>query len=100
RFVNAWGKAMVWAMANPDKAVGHFLAANADKNKDQETRSFNDSSSLIKGDGSFFVFDPARLKINVDFVSEQYQAAVKVDDVYTNQFVQKLPASYLQGKLQ
>jgi NitT/TauT family transport system substrate-binding protein len=99
RFVNAWGKAMVWALANPDKAVGHFLAANAGKNKDQETRSFTDSVSLIKGDGSFFVFDPARLKINVDFVSEQYQAAVKLDDVYTNQFVQKLPPNYLQGKL-
>jgi NitT/TauT family transport system substrate-binding protein len=100
RFVNAWGKAMVWAMANPDKAVGHFLAANPDKNKDQETRSFNESAPLIKGDGSFFVFDAARLKVNVDFVNEQYQAAVKVEEIHTNQFVQKLPASYLQGKLQ
>jgi NitT/TauT family transport system substrate-binding protein len=100
RFVNAWGKAMVWAMANPDKAVGHFLAANPDKNKDQETRSFNESAPLIKGDGSFFVFDAARLKVNVDFVNEQYQAAVKAEEIHTNQFVQKLPASYLQGKLQ
>lgn len=100
RFVNAWAKAMVWAMANPDKAVGHFLAANPAKDKDQETRSFNESAPLIKGDGSFFVFDPVRLKVNVDFVNEQYQAGVKVEDVHTNQFVQKLPASYLQGKLQ
>ena len=98
RFVNAWGKAMVWALANPDKAVANFLSANPEKNKDQETRSFNDSSSLIKGPASFFVFDPARVKVNVDFVNEQYQAGVKVDDVYTNQFVEKLPANYLQGK--
>lgn len=99
RFVNAWAKATVWSLANSDKAVGDFLAANADKNKDQESRSFNESVPLIKGDGKLFTFDPQRLQINVDFVKDQYKSTVNAADVYTNEFVQKLPPSYLQGKL-
>lgn len=100
RFVSAWAKATVWSIANPDKAVADFLAANPDKNKDQETRSFNASVPLIKGTGTLFRFDPDRVKVNVDFVNEQYGAKVKVDDVYTNDLVQKLPAAYLRGALQ
>lgn len=99
RFVSAWAKATVWALANGDKAVADFLAANPDKNKDQETRSFTASVPLIKGTGKLLLFDPQRLQVNVDFVKEQYKTTVKTDDVYTNQFVQKLPPSYLEGKL-
>lgn len=99
RFVNAWAKATVWSIANPDKAVADFIAANPDKNKDQETRSFNSAVPLIKGTGTLFRFDADRIKLNVDFVNAEYAGKVKADDVYTNDFVQKLPAAYLQGKL-
>lgn len=100
RFVNAWAKATLWTLANRDKAVGDFLAANPDKQKDLETQSFIASEPMIKGDGTYFAFDPAKLKLNVDFVNTQYGSTLKVEDVYTNEFVQKLPAGYTQGKLQ
>lgn len=99
RFVNAWAKATLWTLANPDKAVGDFLTANPDKQKDLETQSLDASKPMIKGDGTFFVFDPAKLKLNVDFVNTQYSSTLKVEDVYTNQFVDKLPGGYTQGKL-
>jgi NitT/TauT family transport system substrate-binding protein len=100
RFVNAWAKATLWTLANRDKAVGDFLAANPDKQKELETQSFTASEPMIKGDGTYFAFDPAKLKLNVDFVNAQYGSTLKIDDVYTNEFVQKLPAGYTQGKLQ
>ena len=36
----------------------------------------------------------------MDFVNVQYSNTLKLDDVYTNQFVEKLPSGYNQGKLQ
>lgn len=100
RFVNAWAKATLWSEQNVDKAVGDFLAANPDKQKDPETESLQASFPLIKAnDGTYFKFQPDRLKINVDDVNKNNNATLKIDDVYTNEFVDKLPSGYTEGKL-
>lgn len=100
RFVNAWAKATLWSEQNPDKAVGDFLAANPDKQKDPETQSLKASFPLIKAeDGTYFKFEPDRLQLNIDNVNANYNASLKINDVYTNEFVDKLPAGYTEGKL-
>ncbi len=101
RVTNAWAKSAVWSLANQDKAVADFLAANRDKDKAAETSSFTGVKPLIKGSAStYFVFDTAQVQKTVDFVNQAYSVSLKVSDVYTNQFVDKLPSSYKQGALQ
>ena len=101
RFTNAWAKSAVWSLANQDKAVGDFLAANPDKDKTSETASFTGVVPLIKGSAStYFVFDAPQVQKTVDFVNQAYQVTLKPADVYTNQFADKLPDAYKQGKLQ
>jgi len=101
RFVNAWAKSAVWSLANGDKAVGHFLAANADKNKDIETQSFKDVIPLLKGGATqYFVLDAPQVTKTVAFVNDAYKVTLKPADVYTNQFVDKLSDAFKAGKLQ
>ncbi len=100
RFMNAWAKSAVWSLANKDKAISDFLAANPNKQKDPETASFMGVIPLIKGNASsYFVFEAAQVQKTVDFVNSAYQVTLKPADVYTNQFVDKLPDAYRQGKL-
>ncbi len=100
RFANAWAKSAVWSLANGDKAVAHFLTANPDKDKTSETASFNGVKPLIKGDAStYFVLDQPQVETTVAFVNQAYSVSLKAADVYTNQFVDKLPDAIKAGKL-
>lgn len=99
RFVNAWAESAVWSLANGTDAVQAFVAANPDQKADLAQQSFDGVLPLLEGDDGYFVFDVDKLQATVDFVNEAYDANLKIDDVYTTEFVDQLPDAYKEGVL-
>jgi len=100
RFADAWAKSAIWSLKNPDKAVADFVAANPDQNAALAKQSFSDVIPLIKGSGGdYFVFDPKQQQSTVDFVNQAYNVRLSATDLFTNQFVDKVPAALKKGQL-
>jgi NitT/TauT family transport system substrate-binding protein len=99
-FVNGWAKAMLWSNANTDQAVADFIAANPEKNTDQETQSLQAGMSLTPtSDGTYFLFDDSRMAATIDFVNQTYGTTFDGSNSYTNEFVNNLPAGYTDGSM-
>lgn len=101
RFVNAWAKSVLWSLDNPDEAVQAFIDANPDKQLDPERESWDNASELLPdSDAQYFVFDPDRMQVNIDFVNNQQGSDLSADEgFFTNEFVEQLPDGYIEGEL-
>lgn len=97
--VNAWAKSVIWSVTNPDKAVADFAKANPSLNADSAKQSFAGVLPLLKGANGYFAFDTTSVKTTVDFVNQAYTASLQMNNVYTSQFVDALPAALKQGTL-
>ena len=50
-------------------------------------------------DGTYFLFDDSRMAATTDFVNQTYGTTFDGSNIYTNEFVNNLPAGYTDGSM-
>jgi len=103
RFVNAYAKSVVWSALNVDKAVDAYMKTQPQQSREGEKGNYTaplpfqvDPSA---GDGGQFFIPPAKMQKTVELANSAYDKKVDAKVVFTNDFVNKLPAALRKGQL-
>ncbi|MBI2185007.1 MAG: ABC transporter substrate-binding protein [Thaumarchaeota archaeon] len=95
RFVRATTAAVVWSIKNPDKAIEIYKKYNPEADLAIHTAVWKATIPYLMDDlakqQGYGYMDDAKMKITVDTVNQVFSLSVKPDQVYTNDFVSKVP---------
>lgn len=102
RFVTAYATSVAWSLANVDAAVGHYMAANPTADTKASKGDFENSIAYLhdpRVSEGYFYFSSASEASTLAVAKAAYQVDISADRVFTNQFVDALPAALRQAKL-
>ena len=101
RMLNAFAKATIWSMQNPEAAIDHYMEANPEKDRAVELEKWMDTIAALEGPDGFFKYGEAQISDTLQYAKDilGLEAADELAGAFTNDFVDQLAPELINGEL-